>query len=113
MADEMAEKRQLLIEKYSFISAQGTKYTVKPATMAEMLDGSFMEKINAIGIPDIEKSPRMHFAMVLSDENKRQALNELIEKYIYIGEKPIKLEDADFTADDLILVMLRLAGISG
>lgn len=113
MADETAENRQLLLEKYSFTAEDGKKYTVYPAKIENIIDGTFTDKINRIGIPNLEKSPRIHFILALNNENKRQLIKELAEQYIYLDGKPISFEETAFTVDDLILVLLRLAGISG
>lgn len=113
-------ERELLFELYSFTASNGKIYTVKPATAAEILSpqSSFLEKINAVGIPVLDESgnARLQCIGALSNPQRKEFLSELIGKYVFCGGEPVTLEtlsEDNFTVDDIILLVKKLAGISG
>ena len=111
------ESRELLSEKYKFTATDGKIYCVKPAKMAELLDdiseNSFNKLISAVGIPNIEKNARLQVAFILNNEKSRAALKELTFRYCEFDGKPVEIEKCNFTVDDIVLLIQRIAGISG
>lgn len=107
------ENRELLLESYSFTADNGKKYYVRPASFKEVLSGYITEKLNFIGIPKLDKSSRMYFLSVIENENKRQVLAELINRYVTLDGNAVTLDNSDFTVDDLLVLITKIAGISG
>lgn len=118
--DNNTEERELLFELYSFKASDGNTYTVRPATAAEVLspDSNFMEMINSVGVPllDEKGNPRLMCVTALSDTKRRGYIEELISRYVSIGGKNVtlsELSESGFTVDDILLLIKKIAGISG
>lgn len=114
------DERELLFELYSFKASDGEIYSVRPATAAEVLspESDFMKKINAVGVPmlDEEGNPRLMCALALSDPTKQKYIEELIGRYVFKNGKNVtlsQLSEGGFTVDDILLLVKKIAGISG
>lgn len=114
------DEQELLFELYSFKASDGEIYTVRPATAAEVLcpDSNFMEMINAVGVPLLNEkgNPRLMCVAALSDTKKKGYIAELISRYVSRGGKNVTLSEiseSGFTIDDILLLIKKIAGISG
>ena len=113
-------ERELLCELYSFQASNGEIYYIKPATIADIIDpkSDFMTDINTVGIPSLTDNgnARIHISTVFGSSERSEALKRLIEKYVIHNGSPITFEELtenDFNVDDVVLLVKRLAGISG
>lgn len=118
--DNTTEERELLFELYSFKASDGEIYTVRPATAAEVLspNSNFMEMINSVGVPllDEKGNPRLMCVTALSDTKRRGYIEELISRYVSKCGKNVTLSEiseSGFTVDDILLLIKKIAGISG
>ena len=118
--ENIQNERELLCELYSFEASNGEIYYIKPATLADVIDpkSDFMTDINAVGIPSLidAGNARIHISTVFSSPERINALKRLVEKYVMHNGYPIIFEEvaeSNFNIDDTILLVKRLAGISG
>lgn len=107
---------ELLKEKYSFRTSGNVLYYLKPALVEEIMDGSFINSVNKIGLPK-EDDVRYHYIMLLNNEEKIKNLSEFIEKYL-IDFQGNKVTFDEFikkgaTTDDVHALIKRICGISG
>lgn len=114
------DEQELLFELYSFKASDGEIYSVRPATAAEVLspESDFMKKINAVGVPMLDEkgNPRLMCALALSDPTKQKYIEELIGRYVSKNGKNVtlsQLSEGGFTVDDILLLVKKIAGISG
>lgn len=113
-------ERELLCELYSFQASNGEIYYIKPATIADIIDpkSDFMTDINTVGIPSLTDigNARIHMFTLFNNEERLSVLKRLIEKYVIHNGQHTTFEtlvDSGFFVDDMILLIKRLAGISG
>lgn len=118
--ENIRNERELLCELYSFTASNGEMYYIKPATLADVMNpqSSFLDDINSVGIPSLTEkgNARLLCINALNTPDTFEKLKKLIEKYVYSGVKPVvfnELIDADITVDDIVLMLKKLAGISG
>lgn len=118
--EKHVDEREVLFELYSFKTSNGKEYYVRPATIAEVMspNGGFISKFEKIGAPSLkdDSAARLHCLDVMSDPEKKAVLAELVEKYVVCGDVPVtlaQLAEDGFTVDDMILLIKKLAGISG
>jgi len=118
--ENIQNERELLCELYSFTASNGEIYFIKPATLADIMNpqSTFLNDINSIGVPSLtnEGNARIHCVTALNTPELFEKLKKLIEKYVYSGIKPVIFDDlvnADITVDDIVLMIKKLAGISG
>ncbi len=118
--EKHTDEREVLFELYNFRASNGRTYFVRPATLTEVMSpgSSFVSKLEKIGVPSLSdgSAARLHCLDVMSDTEKRTVLAELVEKYVVCGDAPVtltQLSEDGFTVDDMILLIKKLAGISG
>lgn len=118
--EKYVDEREVLFELYSFKASNGKTYYVRPATLAEVMspNSGFISKFEKIGVPSLkdDSAARLHCLDVMSDTEKKAVLAELVEKYVVCGDVPVtltQLAEDGFTVDDMILLIKKLAGISG
>lgn len=118
--EKHVDEREVLFELYNFKASNGKAYYVRPAALSEVMspNSGFIAKLEKIGVPDLNdiSAARLHCLDVMSDIKKRAVLAELVEKYVVCGDVPVTLtqfSEDDFTVDDMILLIKKLAGISG
>lgn len=114
------DEHELMLELYSFVASDGKLYTVRPAKAAEIIakNSRFMEMINAVGVPLLNEkgNPRLMCVAALSDPKLKGYIEELISRYVYRGGKNVTLSEiseSGFTVDDILLLIKKIAGISG
>ena len=119
-AEKHIDEREILFELYSFRASNGKTYYVRPAPISEILspDSDFIDRINSVVVPVLTESgnPRFQCLGAISDPNRRKYLSEFISKYVSCGGEPVTLESLSqdgFTIDDILLLVKKLAGISG
>lgn len=118
--EKYADEREVLFELYSFRASNDRTYYVRPATLAEVMspESGFIPKFETIGVPNLaeDSAARLHCLDVISTPEKKAVLAEFIEKYVVCGDTPVtlaRLSEEGFTVDDMILLIKKLAGISG
>lgn len=118
--EKHVDEREVLFELYNFRASNGRTYYVRPAALSEVMspNGGFISRLEKIGISSLsdESAARLHCLDVMSDTEKMTALAELAEKYVVCGDVPVtlgQLSEDGFTVDDMILLIKKLAGISG
>lgn len=118
--ENIQNEREMLCELYSFTASNGEIYYIKPATLADIIDpkSDFMTDINAIGIPSLTDNgnARIYLSTLFSNTERLSALSRLVKKYVTHKGCPATLEELTkngFNFDDMILLVKRLAGISG
>lgn len=118
--EKHVDEREVLFELYSFKASNSKAYYVRPATIEEVMspDSGFISKFEKIGVPSLkdDSAARLHCLDVMSDAEKKAVLAELVEKYVVCGDVTVTLTQLSkdgFTVDDMILLIKKLAGISG
>ncbi len=118
--EKHVDEREVLFELYSFKASNGKAYYVRPAALSEVMspNSGFIAKFEKIGVPDLNdrSAARLHCLDVMSDPERKAVLAELVEKYVVCGDVSVtltQLSEDGFTVDDMILLIKKLAGISG
>lgn len=118
--EKHVDEREVLFELYSFKASNSKAYYVRPAALSEVMspNSGFIAKFEKIGVPDLNdrSAARLHCLDVMSTPEKKAALAELVEKYVVCGDVSVtltQLAEDGFTVDDMILLIKKLAGISG
>lgn len=114
------EDRELMFELYSFTASNGKIYYIQPATIKEVMSpiSEFSKALEKIGIPAVVSggNPRLCCLTALTDENRRNILSDIIERYVTFDGEAVTLDsliEDGFTVDDMALIIKRFAGISG
>ena len=115
------DERELLFEIYTFTASNGKIYYIRPATVKEVMspESDFTQKIDSVGVPVLVSggNPRLSCMAAMRDEKRKSALADIVGRYVTTsGGEAVTLDGLvsdGFTVDDLVLLIKRLAGISG
>ncbi len=116
--ENIQNERELLCELYSFTASNGEIYYIKPATLADVINpqsafANDIRFVSPIFLSDTEKAKAFCHTILTSDT----VLQRLFEKYVYCNEKPVVFDDLmekdTITAEDIIAIVKKIAGISG